>query len=67
MNTPTPMPRPKLAYTIRECAEMLCCSVDLIRSMIQRKKIVAVRLSYRVLRVPATEIDRILTGRKGPV
>jgi excisionase family DNA binding protein len=59
--------RPKLAYTLRECADMLSCSVDLVRSMIFRKKIVAVRLSSRVLRIPATEIDRLLTGRKGPV
>ena len=57
----------KIAFSYAECASLLSVSLQTIRKLVRLRKINAVRLSYRVVRIPATEIDRLLTGRKGQV
>lgn len=47
----------RLAYSVREVASALGISNDLVRSMVQRGELQAIRLGRRVV-IPAAELDR---------
>ena len=56
---PAPAPRPRLAYTIRETAQMLGISYISVYRLVQRNKL-RTNTSLRHRLIPRTEIERFL-------
>lgn len=54
-----------MVYTLQETAEKLKCSVGAVRNMIARGELKVMKFG-RVVRVPATELERILTVDSSP-
>lgn len=51
-------------YSIREAAEALDVSHDTVGRLIERGDLPAIRVSERIVRIPATALDFYASGRK---
>jgi excisionase family DNA binding protein len=58
---PTPIPPAKVAYSVMEAAASIGVSRQTVYAMMQRGELRTVLIGRRRL-VPATELDRILSG-----
>ena len=50
-----------LVYTVTEFSKKMKCSPGTVRNMIKRGDLKAIQ-SGRTIRIPATELERLLTG-----
>jgi excisionase family DNA binding protein len=57
------MPQSRV-LTPKECAKQLRCSVPLVRQMIRRGQLRAVRLNKRGFRIPVAALEELLTPRR---
>jgi excisionase family DNA binding protein len=53
----------RLAYTVREFAAGVSCSIPTVARMLKSGRLKGVRLNTHSIRIPATEVDRILAGQ----
>ena len=65
---------PERLLTVQEFADLMCCTLSCARRWVQERRVASIKVGRRLVRIPATEVNRLLieglrkaldTGRDG--